>query len=192
MKKTVVVNTVQSTAKTIVIQSKTGETYRNGEPKFDKFKIWINDQDGNPSRAYTQYQKLRPLAGDKLEAEVFEKEASFTNPAGKLINYTDRTINYFYLDNEGNPTKPVDAPQASVSHETPQHEQSATPKDNKVLEERIRVSFEKRDQAIEELASKVIELSEKVSRLESLQIPIVKPKLSASDQRIADALGLVE
>lgn len=84
------------------------------------------------------------------------------------------------------------APQSPTSHASTVKQQSTNPQLNESLEAKIRVSFEKRDKAIEELATMVIELQEKVARLEQMQIPIVKPKLTPQDKSMMSALGIEE
>jgi hypothetical protein len=108
------VDGVQSTDKIITILMNTGETYKNGDPKQDKYKIWVNGRDGKPSLPYTQFQKIRPIAGDTLSVETYEAEKEFTNPAGEQIKYMDRTINHFIMA-VGKP------PQSHQSHHKPRH-----------------------------------------------------------------------
>lgn len=115
--KNIRVDGVQSTDKIITILMNTGETYKNGEPKQDKYKIWVKDQKGNLSLPYKQFQKIRPIAGDTFQVETYEQEKEFTNPEGKEIKYMDRAINKFMMV-EDTPVSPqIDEPQIPIKNE---------------------------------------------------------------------------
>lgn len=202
MRKTIQVTSVASTPKQISIQMATGEVYKNGEPKMEKYGIWLNDQDGNPSRAYTQYQKLRPIAGDKFDVEVFEKESSFTNQQGKLINFTQRTINFFYVDGESNPVVSPQATQATVAPQQPKtapimpvqeiqqsHANFETIMIN--LRRDIAGGFKKRDDLIDTLTGRVALLEEQVEKLSKPADTTFKAEnMSEQDKSMAEALGI--
>lgn len=166
MRKTVTLHGVESTDKTISILEATGEAY-NGKEKTNKYTIWKLDREGKPSKAYTQYQSLRPLAGDTFDFEVFEQPKSFVNDKGENIEYTQRTINYFYLDPQGNPTIAPNAPKSFESHEyggygqTPVDGKQANPGSNLELEklkEMTRDGFSRRDIEIDKLKGRVLGL----------------------------------
>jgi len=74
-----------------------------------KYNFWITKQDGTNTKAMDGFQKLRPIVGDSLVAEVESKQASFQNSEGKTVNYTDNQILYFYtdLENHQNSQTPV-------------------------------------------------------------------------------------
>lgn len=76
-----------------------------------KYNFWITKQDGTNTKAMDGFQKLRPIVGDSLVAEVESKQASFQNAEGKTVNYTDNQILYFYtdLENHQNSQAPVKA-----------------------------------------------------------------------------------
>jgi hypothetical protein len=138
--KTIRVDGVKSTDKQITILMNTGKVYKNGEPQQDKYKIWINGQDGKPSVPYLQFQEIRPIAGDTLDVETYEVEKEFTNPAGEQIKYMDRTINHFVMADGKPATIAPDAPQSPQTSETPQSEHQVALKAYlQQLETRIRV-----------------------------------------------------
>ena len=60
-----------------------------------KFSFWKTKQSGEITKAYEQYQRYGFKSGQTVGAKVEEKAESFTNEAGKLINFTRRTILYF-------------------------------------------------------------------------------------------------
>lgn len=114
MKKTIKISGVVSDVKKITLLENTGALKATGEEKQNKYKIWITRKDGMNTKAYQQFQKIRPLAGDAFDVEVDEKEASFVNAQGKTINYTDRTIKFFYTQ-DNTPEITPQAPQAPQS-----------------------------------------------------------------------------
>lgn len=65
-----------------------------------KYNFWITKQDGTNTKAMEGFQKLRPIVGDSLVAEVESKPASFQNAKGETVNYTDNQILFFYTDPE--------------------------------------------------------------------------------------------
>lgn len=87
MKKLITITGLQQTDKKLTIL----------EDKF-KYTVWITRKDGQPTKAYQQYNQLGLRVGSSVEAEVDEKEQSFVNASGKEINYTDRTVLFFYTD----------------------------------------------------------------------------------------------
>jgi len=90
----------------------------------EKYFFWKHKQDGDQTKAFQQFQdkNLSIQAGGSYEAQVTETPKSFTNEKGKLINYTERKINYFktpggaknstpYSDSSKAPKAPYIAPQ---------------------------------------------------------------------------------
>lgn len=186
---------VESKSSMIILLENTGETYKGGEPKQNKYKIWLKDvKTGQPSLAYTQYQKLRPIAGDTLPVDVYEKDAKFINPQGKEVAYIDRTINKFILDGEGNPSI---APQSSVSTPRQETAQSTTSGEINARIDKMSAYCKGMNIEIENLKKKVLDLENanldlmaKVNELESNEIPVIKPKLSESEEAMARAIDI--
>lgn len=65
-----------------------------------KYNFWITKQDGTNTKAMEGFQKLRPIVGDILVAEVESVPSSFQNAKGETVNYTDNKILFFYTDPE--------------------------------------------------------------------------------------------
>jgi len=83
----------------------------------EKYSFYKRKQDGELTKAFTQFQDLRVSAGNQYQVNVSETKKSFTNDQGKLINYTERLVKYFISNKETytkpNPTAPEPVPQAS-------------------------------------------------------------------------------
>lgn len=84
IEKAIKVDSVEDTEKKVILKS--------GK---EKYFLWKHKQDGDQTKAFTQFQALPVQAGKIYEAQVSESPRSFTNEKGKLINYTERKINYF-------------------------------------------------------------------------------------------------
>lgn len=82
----------------------------------DKYQFYNTKKDGNQTKAFEQFSKYKFGIGDVVKVKVGEKAKSFTDPKGKNVNYTERTILYFgEMDNlpqvEKNNENEVDGPQ---------------------------------------------------------------------------------
>ena len=74
-----------------------------------KYSFFDTKKDKTLTKAFEQFRKHKFGVGDTIEAEVKEEEKSFTNEAGKVVNYTQRTILYFGIV-ENVPTAPMAQP----------------------------------------------------------------------------------
>jgi len=80
----------------------------------DKYEFWSNKQDGQPTKAFTQFQAMRPLAGDMLEINYDEKPNTFTNQQGQVINAIKRNIAFFTENPVARQSQPQDTTQNSI------------------------------------------------------------------------------
>jgi hypothetical protein len=82
----------------------------------EKYSFYKRKQDGELTKAFSQFQELRVSSGNQYQINVSETKKSFTNDQGKLINYTERLVKYFITNketyNKPNPTAPDPVPQA--------------------------------------------------------------------------------
>ena len=153
MQKSIYITGTESTDKKITLLSNK-----------EKYTIWIKDKKtGQDSLPYQQFQKIRPISGDTLKAEIWKSPDTFVNQKGETVNYTKRYVNKFILDGEGNPIISPSAPQATVTPQTPTPALSYTPANTGALEAKIRTSFEKRDKAIQELSDRILKQEEQLS-----------------------------
>ena len=70
-----------------------------------KYSFFDTKKDKTLTKAFEQFRKHKFGVGDTIEAEIKNEEKSFTNEAGKVVNYTQRTILYFGIV-ENVPTSP--------------------------------------------------------------------------------------
>jgi len=109
-----------------------------------KYNFWITKQDGTNTKAMKEFQKLRPIVGDSLVAEVESKPSSFQNAKGETVNYTDNQILFFYTDPEQHQNAQAPRPVApnvpSTEIPTIQLEDDRTPLSIRIdeLEKRVR------------------------------------------------------
>lgn len=179
----------------IIILENTGETYRNGDAKQNKYKIWAKDRQGNPSEAYQQFQQLRPMLGDTVSVDIWEKEESFINQEGKVINFTSRTINRFTSEATGGAPRPV-SPQGNTSVAQEQ-ENAVSGQILANMEERIKAGFKARDERIEKLEKELAKLGGLVKELSGADaydlhmsdMPIITEKEDFS-AKASEILGL--
>lgn len=136
----------------------------------DKYKFWQIKKDGIESKAYSQFQQFGFKSGDAVDISVETKEKSFTNKEGKLINYRDNSILFFYTEDNNTPSTPQEATQAPSQGLNQEQVSNPTQAQSGDLEAKIKASFEKRDLVINELAQKYAELKSDVSGLKGALI----------------------
>ena len=88
-----------------------------------KYGFWRTKKDGGETKAFSQYKKYGFQVGDSVNAEIKEEPATFTDPKGKEVNYTRRTILYFQ-EIEDTPVFNRQSPQVPVHGEIPANSQS--------------------------------------------------------------------
>lgn len=152
MKKTLKLVGIESDLKKITLLEDGGRTNKEGEPKYEKYKIWITKKDGNQTKAYTQFQAINPRAGDSFDLEVAEEEKEFNG-----FKYMDRTVMFFYTQ-EGTPVASPQAPQSPQTSETPQS--GTIPQSEHTVAQRA---------FIQTMVADIKELKDKVKRLEDWQ-----------------------
>jgi len=94
-----------------------------------KYKFYNKRKDGEITKAYEGFEKLKLRIGDDVDAEVEEEDKTFVNDSGKTINYVDRRVKFFYTDGENMAT--AQSPKATVTQPTDVEERF------KALEKRI-------------------------------------------------------
>ena len=120
---TIQITAVESTEKKIVL--KDGNL---------KYYFWLKKKDGTDTKANQQFQKFRFATGDAVEAAVKVEQKTFTNEKGKEINFTDRNIAFFLVQDNAPvaPQRPQEAVQAPI-----------TPKVDTELEKRLKALEER-------------------------------------------------
>lgn len=129
IQKTIHIDSVESKEKKIILLD--GKT---------KYNFWRSKKDGTQTKAEEQFQKFRFIAGDTVDAMVEETPESFVNEKGKKIDFVDRKIAYFMVQ-DNMPTKTIsspDAPQSPQTSETPQTNTRVATPNLQGLETRIR------------------------------------------------------
>lgn len=154
MKKQVKIDGIESSDKIITLLENSGTYRKNGEEKKNKYKIWVSKKDGTPTKAYQQFQKIRPVVGDILEMEVEEKDAEYNG-----FPYVDRTVSYFILDEHGTP------PMAITYNQPPKPSPRSNSEPTSELEEKIRQAFAKRDAEIANLKKIIFGLQTLVANM---------------------------
>lgn len=73
------------------------------ESNNDRYLVPKTTKDGNPTKAFTQLQEIRPMVGDTVQAMVKETPNSYVNKVGKTINGVNRIIMYFITKRDSIP-----------------------------------------------------------------------------------------
>lgn len=84
-----------------------------------KYSFWKDKKDGQPTKAYQDYDRIKFSINDFIEILYKEEAAEFTNDDGKFIQFTRRTI-LGIQESEGPATEPVGRSGGGQSTPVPQ------------------------------------------------------------------------
>ena len=73
------------------------------ESNNERYLVPKTTKDGNPTKAFTQLQEIRPMVGDTVNAMVKETPNTYVNKVGKTINGVNRIIMYFITKRDAIP-----------------------------------------------------------------------------------------
>lgn len=108
----------------------------------NKYIFYNSRKDGQPTKAFTQFEQFGFRVGDSVSAEIAEENKTFTNAQGKEINFTERTIKYFEEVRPGTPV--ISQARVAPKQEAPRNNE------NKSYEDSI-LDLEKKVKALEDI-----------------------------------------
>jgi hypothetical protein len=80
------------------------------------FNFWATKKDGNPTKAYEQFQQFRFMVGDTIKVAYKESDASYNNSkTGVRINKVNKTIVFFETEDKNTPAKVAPITQTQVN-----------------------------------------------------------------------------
>lgn len=149
------------------------------ESNNEKYMIPKTTQAGQPTKAYTQFQEIRPLVGDTIHVMVNEKEKEYTDKRGAQRKAINRYISYFITKRDPIPTVTPAAPAYQNTNVAP----PSVPTSN-TLDTPAPASLDLRLELMQGQINNLIARINDLERIKEAEIPTINV-----DEDYVDSLG---